>query len=718
MNQEPRGTSNDLVLAMDKNSKVIKNPKDPSCEPTTKKIRLGVYDVFSMREATFLDFYAHWRKWKIHVSVAKRLTTDILTLAPTLFPLLCFATIFQRMAPLVLWHLFNRCLLMIEVGLTDGRFETVAIAHAVAARVVFAAMAAAIAWWGRKTDFIVQTRIVQRFDGLVFQWKSRTDLRPEADPKDENALIASHMVWYAYRDLLITMGRSLAILSELFYICTLTSSNTEAVIYVIFFFVEPFARDILQESIWNKRWVAASSDPNFNRMASLKSIVTEPETKQEISINGNIGEYLNREYNKARRALGDTSASYPAAQYDNRERVEFTVLLALLGDLHMASFCLKIYAAAYMATWFQFYSFASAIVHPSTFTLSKFAMLPKAADLLADELRDFRVDFRNALNGLASVKRLYDVVETPNTRKDGILDIEKSDNGVALAMENVCFAYPNDKSKNVLTNVSFTIKPGQLVVIVGTNGSGKSTLLKLFTRLYDIDTSDPDVDHGKVTVNGRSISDYKLTSLRSATAVLTQDHHILPLSLAENIGIGNVKAVSDMAVIQECARKGGADEFISKRADGYDTVLEPATVIPAYYFDEAGDSPLNDIYKGFEKKTEISGGERQRIAASRTFMRLTTEEIQLILADEPSSNLDPRGEAELFQNFIDNRQGKTMIFVTHRLGILTKEADLILCMKNGELVEKGTHDELMDLRRDGEPGEYSKLYEIQARAFN
>ncbi|KAJ6500814.1 P-loop containing nucleoside triphosphate hydrolase protein [Mycena sanguinolenta] len=366
----------------------------------------------------------------------------------------------------------------------------------------------------------------------------------------------------------------------------------------------------------------------------------------------------------------------------------------------------------------MFYSFASAIAHPATFTISKFAMLPKAADLLADELRDFREDFRSAFNGLASVKRLYDVIQTPNTRKDGTLDIEKSNHGVALSMENVCFAYPNDKSKYVLRNVSFAIKPGQLVVIVGTNGSGKSTLLKLFTRWYDLDSTS-DRDHGKVIINGKNISDYKLTSLRSATAVLTQDHHILPLSLAENIGIGNAEAVSKMDVIQECARKGGADKFISSRADGYDTVLEPAAVtLTGYYFDETGDSPLNEIYDGFDKKTEISGGERQRIAASRTFMRLTTGDIQLILADEPSSNLDPRGEAELFQNFIDNRQGKTMIFVTHRLGILTKAADLILCMKNGELVEQGTHDELMDLRRNGEPGEYSKLYEVQARAFN
>jgi ABC-type multidrug transport system fused ATPase/permease subunit len=152
-----------------------------------------------------------------------------------------------------------------------------------------------------------------------------------------------------------------------------------------------------------------------------------------------------------------------------------------------------------------------------------------------------------------------------------------------------------------LRDVSFTIKPGQLVVIVGTNGSGKSTILKLLTGLHDCTS-------GQVTINGRDIADYRLESLRSATAILTQDHRTFPLSLSENIGIGNPQAVTNIRLVRESARKGGAEEFISSRANQYDTILDPmAAKLTGNLFYETDDTTLNKIYKGFEKKTEISG---------------------------------------------------------------------------------------------------------------
>ncbi|KAJ6567102.1 P-loop containing nucleoside triphosphate hydrolase protein [Mycena capillaripes] len=308
-----------------------------------------------------------------------------------------------------------------------------------------------------------------------------------------------------------------------------------------------------------------------------------------------------------------------------------------------------------------------------------------------------------------SVKRMYDLVHVDNALEDGDVNMSSSELGMALDMKHVSFSYPGYKSdSNALHDVSFSIKPGQLVVIVGANGSGKSTMLKLFSRLYDCTA-------GQVVLDGKDIRDYKLASIRSATAILTQDHHIYPLSLSENIGVGNPQAVSDMTLIQNSAEKGGADAFISRRANKYDTVLEPMAVnYMGHVCSDTDASALTTIYQNFEKKTEISGGERQRVAASRTFMRLTSKRIKLVVADEPSSSLDPQGEAELFKNLIDERQGKTMIFVTHRFGQITKQADVILCMKDGRLVEQGTHAELIAM---GDSGEYFKLYQIQARAF-
>ncbi|KAJ6606084.1 P-loop containing nucleoside triphosphate hydrolase protein [Mycena vulgaris] len=343
-------------------------------------------------------------------------------------------------------------------------------------------------------------------------------------------------------------------------------------------------------------------------------------------------------------------------------------------------------------------------------------MLPRAGDMISENINELQKEIQLAVKMLSPVTVMYNLVDIKNAVVDGNLDTPTfSSVGMSLTMENVSFSYPGNKSNNgaqQVDDVSFSIQPGQLVVIVGANGSGKSTLLNLLLRLYD-PTS------GKVMLNGEDIRNYRLADLHGATAVLTQDHYIYPLSLAENISIGNPEQVSSEDLVQQSARKGRADTFISKLSEGYDTMLTPTAALrQSADFSYPDTTPLFKIYKTFEKGTDVSGGERQRVVAARTFMRLTSNQIKLVVADEPSSNLDPRGEWELFQNLLSEREGKTMIFVTHRFGHLTKHADLILCIKDGRLIEQGTHNQLMAAKgEDGEHGEYYRLYEIQARAF-
>ncbi|KAK7036001.1 ABC transporter protein [Favolaschia claudopus] len=667
------------------------HPAQSTATSPVEVIQLGVWRVFLAKGSPFFDFGARYKKWRLLYSTAAKLTMDFLVLAPIHFPLLCLATLFQRVAPVIRWHLFSRCLFMIELGVTRGQFDAIAITHAVVARIAFAATLAVITCCSQKAEFIVQTRIISHFEAISFECKPREF---SASGREED-LISSPDVFYAYRDLLISVGRVLSIATQLYYVGSLASNKADAFIYGTLFLLQPFIRDFARRSLWDEQWVATSSEPHFNRMESLKSIVREPRYEQEINTNGNIKEYLVGEYKNARRALGDISSSYPPAQYGVTQRVDLSVLSAILGDIHM------------------FYCLASAILHPSRSTLSRVIMLQKAGDLMFYELDTFVDDFHAAENGLASVKRVYDVLASNiDHRKDGNVDFSLSEpNGMELSLKNVSFSYPNCDDGLKVDDISLTIKPGQLVVIVGANGSGKSTLLKLLTRLYDCSS-------GNIAIDGRDIREYKLTSLQETIAVLTQDHHTFPLSLGENIGIGNPKEVRNRCLIEASARKGGAYEFIANRTDKYDTVLESTAVnYMGHLCCPEDDTALTKIFRGFVKKTEVSGGERQRVAASRTFMRLTTGKIRLVVADEPSSNLDPQGESELLQNLIDERQGKTMIFVTHRLGILTKEADLILCMKEGRLVEQGTHKELMAAKNDGTHGEYFNLYQIQAKAY-
>ncbi|KAI5887271.1 P-loop containing nucleoside triphosphate hydrolase protein [Schizophyllum commune H4-8] len=276
---------------------------------------------------------------------------------------------------------------------------------------------------------------------------------------------------------------------------------------------------------------------------------------------------------------------------------------------------------------------------------------------------------------------------------------------MGFELRNVTFAYPGSLDRPSMRNINVDIKPSQLVVIVGANGSGKSTLIKLLTRLYD-PTS------GTLEVDGQPLAAYRQRDLRQATAVLSQGHRLFPLSMGENIGLGCVEKVRDVDAVRAAAQAGGATACIAKLRHGLDTVLDPQTRAYGENVTEEEDDPLRQRLEALEKPIEVSGGETQRIVAARTFMRLTSGNIRAVFVDEPSSALDAEGELALFNNLCKEREGKTMIFVTHRFGHLTRDADLIICLKDGEIVEQGVHAGLMS-----SGGEYSKLYEIQASAF-
>ncbi|KAK0205839.1 P-loop containing nucleoside triphosphate hydrolase protein [Desarmillaria ectypa] len=311
-----------------------------------------------------------------------------------------------------------------------------------------------------------------------------------------------------------------------------------------------------------------------------------------------------------------------------------------------------------------------------------------------------------------TLRSIYEAGEVKNLLRDGCTRYpqshEENAKGMSFEIRNLSFSYPGSQSiKPAISNISLSIKPGQLVVIVGGNGSGKSTILKLLTRLYD-PTSPPE----SILVDGLPLSHYRMTDFRQAMATLTQDHIIFPLSLGENIGLGCARHVSNDSMIDRAAELGGAKDLLDKLEKGKDTVLASRHEAQGRNLPDEEDHPLHDLLRQLQKPIELSGGEKQRVVASRTFMRFESGTVKFVAVDEPSSALDPEGEALLFDNLLRVREGKTIIFVTHRFGHLTKHADLIVCMKDGTIAEAGTHANLMEL-----DGEYAKLYDIQACAF-
>jgi len=166
---------------------------------------------------------------------------------------------------------------------------------------------------------------------------------------------------------------------------------------------------------------------------------------------------------------------------------------------------------------------------------------------------------------------------------------------------NVSFNYPSNKSvTGALNNVSLSIKPGQLVIIVGANGSGKSTIIKLLSRIYDVTS-------GEILVDGLPIQHYKLTDLHEATATLTQDNLIYPLSLAKNIGLGYPAFVEDADMVEEAVKLGGADELIDNLSDGFNTTLDPVRTAYSSWLDLPKYRRLQDILENMELPAQISG---------------------------------------------------------------------------------------------------------------
>lgn len=245
-----------------------------------------------------------------------------------------------------------------------------------------------------------------------------------------------------------------------------------------------------------------------------------------------------------------------------------------------------------------------------------------------------------------------------------------------ITFNNVSFCYPDRRS--AIVDVSFTLQPGETVALVGENGAGKTTLVKLLTRLYD-------PTEGSILVDGIDLREFNLDGWRENIAAVFQDFNRYALTIEENIALGDITAIDDSKRFQRAIYKAGIEELIEK-------------------FPERGLTPLGKQFGG----TELSGGEWQKLAIARAFMR---ENAQLLILDEPTAALDPRSEYEVYRRFVELAQGKTTLLITHRLASV-RMADRILVLKGGRLIEQGTHEELLRFK-----GEYAALWNMQVEQY-
>jgi ATP-binding cassette subfamily B protein len=242
---------------------------------------------------------------------------------------------------------------------------------------------------------------------------------------------------------------------------------------------------------------------------------------------------------------------------------------------------------------------------------------------------------------------------------------------------NVSFAYPGTE-RRVLKDFNFTIEPGQRVALIGENGQGKTTVVKLITRLYD-------PTEGEILLDGVDLRDYSLDDLHREMGVIFQDFMRYEMTVRENIGVGHVEVPHSDADIELAAQKSLAAEVVKKLPAGYDQMLG----------------------RRFVTGVDLSGGEWQRIALARAYLR----DAQLLILDEPTAALDARSELEVFERFAELTLGKMALLISHRFSTV-RMADRIVVLAGGRLVEEGTHQQLIALG-----GRYAEMFEMQAASY-
>ena len=246
-----------------------------------------------------------------------------------------------------------------------------------------------------------------------------------------------------------------------------------------------------------------------------------------------------------------------------------------------------------------------------------------------------------------------------------------------FAFENVGFRYP-DAERWALRGLNFELRAGEVLALVGENGAGKTTLVKLLARLYD-------PDEGRILLDGRDLREYDLDGLRANIGVIFQDFVRYHLTAGENIGVGQIDAMYDQERIRNAARRAHADQVIESLPQGYD----------------------QQIGRRFKTGVDLSGGQWQKIAIARAYMR----DAQVMILDEPTAALDARSEFEVFQRFKELSDDRTAVLISHRFSSV-RMADRILVLAEGRLEASGTHIELL-----AQGGRYAELFELQAAGY-
>ena len=401
--------------------------------------------------------------------------------------------------------------------------------------------------------------------------------------------------------------------------------------------------------------LAYSWTPERRELDYLRYVGASDETAKEVKIFG-LNDYLAERY----RVLAD--AYYRVNRSLALRRAGWGALLAAVGTLGYYA----AYAVILVQTGLGLYTLGTL-----TFLSGSFARM---RSLLEGMLQAFSSVSGQALY-LEDLFSFFEIEPRVVSRPDAPPVPQPIETG--FVFEDVGFRYPGSDHWAV-RHLSFTLRAGEALALVGENGAGKTTLVKLLARLYD-------PDEGRILLDGRDLTTYDLDSLRSSVGVIFQDFVRYHLTASENIAVGRIAAREDRPRIETSAQRSLADAVIASLPEGYDQTLG----------------------KRFKSGVDLSGGQWQKVALGRAYMR----DAQVLILDEPTAALDARAEYEVFERFKDLTEGKTAVLISHRFSTV-RMADRILVLEGGTVEEVGTHEELL-----ANGGRYAELFELQARGY-
>lgn len=307
------------------------------------------------------------------------------------------------------------------------------------------------------------------------------------------------------------------------------------------------------------------------------------------------------------------------------------------------------------------------VLTPAAVSLGTIVAMTSYASSFWQPIMNLSNIFNNFINNIAYLERIFETLDEPATIADKPNAQDIGDITGEVKFDDVTFSY--EQGKTVLEHISFDVKPGESVALVGPTGAGKSTVVSLLSRFYDLDS-------GKITIDGKDISQATLHSLRSQMGIMLQDSFIFSGTIYDNIRYGRLDATEEE--IREAAKIVCTDEFINEMKDGYMTEVN-------------------------ERGSKLSGGQKQLISFARTLL----SDPKILVLDEATSSIDARTEKLLQQGLQRLLVGRTSFIIAHRLSTI-KNCDKIMYIDNKGIAECGTHDQLI-----AKKGEYYKLYTAQ-----